>query len=238
MGIIKPHSETFKNSFLFRYRYRHILLQPFTEYPDLLLCLPVIIYRQLCRCGRSRSPQIRHIVCDRRVRLMSYCRDDRHTAFKDSPGHRFLVKCPQIFDASAAAAHDHHVNLPFFQCTDSTDNALCRSVALHLGRIQDELHKRIPPSGDIYDISDSGPRRSSDDSQSPNVFRDRLFIFRSEHSHLKKFFLKRLEFFIENAGAVQNDLPHIKLILSAPLIYADRSKGNHLLAVLQSKRKP
>ena len=60
--------------------------------------------------GRRRGrAQIGHEIGDGHVGLVAHRRDHRHGASGDGPRHGLFVEGPEIFERSAAAAHDHQL---------------------------------------------------------------------------------------------------------------------------------
>ena len=137
------------------------------------------------RCGRrGRCPKIRHIITDSGVCLMTHCRNDRNPAVENCLCHNLLVKCPQILHRAAATPNDHHIHAIFLQRADSLHDAGSRHIPLHDGRIQYNLHIRIPSRCNLDNIPDRRARRSRYNPQRPDKSGNRLLIFLREHSHL------------------------------------------------------
>ena len=197
--------------------------RPLKHFPvsqEPLFYFPDIIYRQLSGGRRGWGAHVSHKIRDRCVRLMAHCRDDRDCTVKNSPRHRLLIERPQILDAPAAAADNDHIHLLFLQGAYPPRHALCRAIALDLGRIQDQLHIRIAPARDIDDIPDRSPGRRSDDANSVHIPGDRLLVLGSEHAHLREFLLQRLKAFIQRSHSVAHDLPCVELVFPVSLIDA------------------
>ena len=65
------------------------------------LCRLIFVYGKLCRRRRNRCTKIRHIIRDRRIRLMPYCGNHRHPALENRPrdisslnAHRSSIEPP------------------------------------------------------------------------------------------------------------------------------------------------
>ena len=216
----------------------HTPVHPFPFCPDRFQKFPVITDCKLCRSRRRRCTKIRHIIYDRRVCLMSYCRNNRYTTFKNCARYIFLVKRPQIFNRASASANDHHIDLCFLQCTDPPHHTFRRAIPLYQCRIQKNLHIWISPPGDVDNIAHCRSGWCRYNTDCPHIFRNRLFIFRRKHSHFFQLFFELYKFFIEKSRTIQYDLLGINLVSAISFIDADASKHDHLLSFLHTKRKP
>ena len=196
---------------------------------------PDIRYRQLRRSGRSRRPQIRHIICNGGICLMPYSRDHRRLALENSPGYCFFVKGPEIFYGASASSYNYNIYAQSVQGLNSLYNALYGPFSLDKGRIKDQLHIGIPPACNVPDVLDGRPGRRSDHADLPGVFRDRLLIFLGEHAHLLQLFFQRQKALIKKPCPFQGDLPGIKLVFPVPLIDTDTSPGHHPVSVFHGK---
>ena len=127
---------------------------------------------------------------------MSHGGDHRHAAVKDRLRHRLIVKGPQVLNGTAAASHDHHIHANPLQRADSVHNAGHRLIALHDGRIQDDLHIGISPVRDIDDILHRCPGRCCHHPQGSNIFGNRLFVLGREQAPLLKLLFQPLKFLI------------------------------------------
>ena len=74
-------------------------------------------------------------ISDRKVCLMTYCRNDRCPTLKDCSGYDFFIKCPQIFDGTAASSDNDHIHICCIKPLDSFDNTLSCTCTLYKSRI-------------------------------------------------------------------------------------------------------
>ena len=153
-----------------------------------ILCSLIFVHRKLCSRRRSRSPKIRHIIRDRRIRLMPYCGNHRHPALKNRTRNDLFIECPQILDRSASAPHDHNIHILFFQHPDSLHDTFRCAFPLHLGRTEDQLYIRISSGGNIDDIPHRSSRRCRHDPDFFYKLRNRPLVLLCEHPHLFQLF--------------------------------------------------
>ena len=121
---------------------------------------------------------------------------------------------------------------------DSLYNTLRSTFALYQCRIQDDLHKRIPPLRNIDDVSDCRPGRCSHNSKPPDILWDLLLVLRCKHSHFLQFFLQKFKAFIQKSYTVPHDFSCIQLVFSISCIDIHHTEYNDLLTFLHTKRKP
>ena len=83
-----------------------------------------VIYSEFCGRRGRRCPQIRDIVRNGEIRLMSDRGNDRRRGIEDCLCDDPLIECPQVLDAASAAADDDGVNMMAVEQPDSPSDAL------------------------------------------------------------------------------------------------------------------
>ena len=165
----------------------HPLIQPVLSVQNLILNITDLCHCQFCRCRRGRCPQIRHIINDRGIRLVSNRRNNGNRAVEYCLCHHSLVERPQILNGAAPTSHDHDIHALSLQCTDSVHNGRRRRSSLYQRRIQNNLHEGIPSGGDLYDIPDCRAGICRDYPKSMDILRNLLLILRSKHALFRQF---------------------------------------------------
>ena len=197
----------------------------------------IVIDSQLGRRGGGRCPQVRHIVRDDRIGLMPHRGYDGDSAVKDSLGHFFLVKSPEVLNRAAAAAYDDGIHAQILQGMDSRYDTVRRLVSLHDGRIQDDLHIGIASMCNIDDVPDRRSCGRCDDAQRSDIGGDGLLVPLIEHSLFFQPALELLIPLVEGAHAVPDDLHGVELVSSVAFIDIHCAADNDLVPFLHEKRK-
>ena len=97
--------------------------------------------------GRRRGrAQVGHEIRDGDVGFVSHGRDHRHGTGGDGPRHGLLVEGPQIFQRSAAAAHNDHIRpLGLAEELDAAAHLFHRALALHQRGEEADVQSRKAP---------------------------------------------------------------------------------------------
>ena len=168
---------------------------------------------------------------------MSYRRDNRRPAFKNSPRHFFLIECPQIFHGTASAACNDYIHAILIQCTDSPDDAVRCLFSLHQCRIKHQLHIRISAPGNIHNIPDGCSGRSRHNADGSAVKWNGLLKLLGKHSHLFQVLFQQLKLTVKISLSVRHNLSGIQLISAITLIDTDTTQDNDFLSFLHPKGK-
>ena len=138
------------------------------------LILP--LHCQLSSRRGRRSPQISHEISDGEVGFVTNSADNRLFTGSNGPGHLLFVERPQIFHTSATTAHDDHLSrAETIQQLDGGHNLSGGMLALHRGRTQIQLHRRIPPPCHPGDIMHHSTGFAGNDADAAHMGRQRLF---------------------------------------------------------------
>ena len=166
---------------------------------------------------------------------MTDCGNNRNTAVKNRLCDNLFIKCPEIFDGTAAAPYNHHIDIAAFQCPDSVDNARRCLLPLHNRRIQDNLHIRIASRGNVDNIAHCSSSRRSHNAECPDKTRNRLFIFRRKQPLLRQFPLELFKTLIQLPCPVERNRLCIQLISAVPFKHVNRPSDDDLLSFLHMK---
>ena len=119
-------------------------------------CFPVWIYRKFCCRRRCRCSQISSIVGNSGICLMSYGTYYRFFASCNNSRKFLVIKCPQIFNRTAATPYYYRIDISFFKILYPFYYSLCCPCPLNFCRIQYNLYIRIPSIWNIaYILYDS-----------------------------------------------------------------------------------
>ena len=113
---------------------------------------------------------------------------------------------------------------------DAVDDAGRRRISLYDGRIQYDLHVRIPSAGNVHDIPHRCARSCSHHPQSPDIPGNRLLILRREHAALLQFQFQPLVPLVKRTGTVQLYLSGIQLVFAVPLVDIHTAAHHDLLS--------
>ena len=111
----------------------------------------------LCRGGRGRCAQIGDEVGDRKIRLVTHGGNDGNVRCGDGPCHRFVVKCPKVFDGAAAAGQNDHIrSAAGVEPSDGANDLRGCQIALNVHPNHFDGQIRKAPVGDVDEIANRG----------------------------------------------------------------------------------
>ena len=195
----------------------------------------IIVNCKLCTCRRRRRTQICNKIGDCRIRFMTDCGNNRNAAVKNRLCDNLFIKCPEVFNGTAATPDNHHIDLAAFQRPYSVDNARRRLLSLHDRRIQDNLHVWIASRRNVDNIAHCSPSRRSHNAERPDKTWNRLFIFRRKQPLLRQFPLELFKTLIQLPCPVERNRLCIQLISAVPFKHVDRPSDDNLLSFLHMK---
>ena len=98
---------------------------------------------------------------------MAYGADDGHFALEDRPRHVLLVERPEVFEGTAPARDDDHVNVvEAFQRVERRNDGGHGLIALHQGGGENQLDGRVAARRHVLNVVPDGAGRRGDDSHS------------------------------------------------------------------------
>src|ERR1700730_6539609 len=110
---------------------------------------------------------------------MTNRRDHRYGRRSNCAGHRFFIKCPEVFDGSTTAAYDDYIDpavyarisqgarMKLVKKLDRAHDLLGRAVALYSRRREQHVHRAGASRDNIEDVANRSAARRSDHADSP-----------------------------------------------------------------------
>jgi hypothetical protein len=124
------------------------------------------IWRHLhCRRARRLRANIGHHIGYGVVRFMPDPAHNGYARFEYGPSYTLLIKSPKVFETSAAASDDEHVNvIQAVQKTKRVGNLLRRAVTLNGHRVNPGFEPGPAPTQDFEHIAHRCPAWAGDQS--------------------------------------------------------------------------
>jgi hypothetical protein len=130
------------------------------------------------RGRRSRSADVGRGVGEHGVGGVADARYHRHGARGDGANDHFGVEAVQVLPRAAPARDQNHIRAlrvrgePAHGCGD-----LGRAVrALHGGRVDQQVHRRVAPPADLDNVAQYGPLQAGDDADAARKRRQRALV--------------------------------------------------------------
>ena len=166
---------------------------------------------------------------------MAYGRNYGGRAVKNSSGHPFLIKSPEILDGASAPSYDQNVQPQLIQGLNPLCNAVLGLFSLYKRRIENQLDIGIASGCNVHDITDSSPCAGSDDADPSGISGNGTLIAGIKHPHFLQLISQRFKPCKEISPAFSGNLLCIKLIAAIPLIYVYRALYHYLLTFFQTE---
>ena len=130
----------------------------------------------LCRGARCGGTQIGNEITNRKIRFMTYRRNNRRFAIDYRTRNAFGVKCPKIFNRTAAPADYNNIDITgIIKANDRFDNIRCGICTLHKSRRNNHLCKRPSARRDIFYILNRSADIGGNNADFARISGKRLF---------------------------------------------------------------
>ena len=109
----------------------------------------------LTRLRGSQCPAVSHQVADADIDFMADCADDRNRTRGDGASDDLFIEWPQVFQASAPATHDRHIDtLQPGQQSNPCGDLVGSPITLHGNWDNHDVRRRPAPQDDLQHVLD------------------------------------------------------------------------------------
>src|SRR5258708_27592748 len=170
-------------------------------------------------------------------------RDYRNRRVADRARHGFFVESPKVFDRTAAAAYNNHIDPAIVAAArvmlvkelNRADDLAGSSFALNASRCEQDVNTARPSRNHIDDIANSGAGRRRYDTNASREKWNCSLQFRGEQTLGLQARFGLFERKLQRAGADRLERFDNQLILTLCFVYADATARAHLQAVFGTK---
>ena len=170
---------------------------------------------------------------------MAHRRDDGNVGQGNGPGHRLLVKGPQVLPGATASAGDDEVDVvSVVHLVDGGGDLLCRPLPLHPHRHHQHLSQGPALAQNANHIPHCSSRRGCHQGDTPGIGGQWLLLGRVKEALGLQLLFQLLEGPVQGSPAVLHQLGTVQLILAIPGIDRHPAVGDHRQAVDGFKAQP